>query len=123
MRRLVWILMVPLLLAHALSGLLVMAAFYTHQEDIAQQYCARRFDAVSSCAGSCVLQKRLDKNREQEQSQMNQKTQEVYVVEQASHLLPSPAVVACAIKEYYNLYRHPFYTHGQNTSLLRPPIS
>lgn len=124
MKRCFWVLMVPFMLAQSLSGLFIMTTFYINQEEIAKRYCERRFDAVSSCAASCILTKSLEDNDDREQEQLSSKHKEAQVVVQGRliSLLPiAPSI--CQQPKGYALYRLPIYSNLCSQSLLRPPIA
>lgn len=67
LKRLAVTFIIPLILLQSCAGLFMMTAFYANQSYIANNLCENRNTSMApTCGGTCVLMKKLKKERERE---------------------------------------------------------
>jgi hypothetical protein len=59
------------------TQLWIKAAFHLNRSYIASSRCINRFDAIPLCKGSCVLEEKLEENREQQEKTPDLKPKEI----------------------------------------------
>ncbi len=122
-RRAFTYLLVPILLLQSSAGLFIMTAFYANRSYIAQNLCENRSNEfAASCAGQCVLMKKLKKQQEKEQKLPDLKVKEVQLIgQQISNLSILPEFIM-ELPRPVSLYREEAAQDPDLTPIFHPPL-
>lgn len=100
----------------------ILASFYINRDYIAQNICINRFDAIPLCKGSCVLEKELKKNEDQQQKLPELKIKEIQLFCQHQVCLFNTINTLSLTDISYPILAKPTFPQQINNSIFRPPI-
>ncbi|MGK9123835.1 hypothetical protein M1D52_06930 [Olivibacter sp. SA151] len=124
LKRLAIIFLIPIVLLQSCAGLFIMTAFYANRSYIANNLCENRNTAMApSCAGTCLLMKKLKKERERENKNPELKLKDFQVLTAPIDFRTVKHPVTTVKKETFIYGGNLLYQPPVLGSIFHPPLS